>query len=588
MEIDRKADVKGRLAKAEIAKWEPPSSAGYVGSRACAECHAEIAESFSAHPMARSVSRIEPDAEEAALPAEKRRVAGNQRVLSVEMQGGQMRHHEQMFDAAGKEIYDQAVTIEYSVGSGRRAKAYLHRRGSLLFMSPLNWYTQTGQWDLAPGYAKDDPRRFERRVTDECLSCHVGRIAPVGRSLNRYEDPPFHELSIGCENCHGPGEKHVALRRADPAAAAAAETIVNPAHLDPARRESVCNQCHLQGAVRVPRYGRSDLDFRPGRNLEEIWTAFDQGSGISGDRTRSVSHVQQMRESRCYKESAGRLGCTSCHDPHRVPAENEQLKFYRERCLRCHSDKSCAAPPERREEQGDSCILCHMPPRQASNVAHVTQTDHRVVRIATTRADDVREGGDVLVFFDRADLRLEDWERDRAWGLAAWKHLSKLGKQRPTQLIRILEGVLEWVPDDGIVLTAIGNMAVENRLNDLARDRFEEARNIPESEEAALSGLLDLYYLAAEKEKALKCADRLIEIDPSDARVYSLRADILATMGQKAEGIAEARHALELNPTLLPVRQWLIEALREAGQRDEQRDEEHILRRMQEARPPPE
>jgi len=368
------------------------------------------------------------------------------------------------------------------------------------------------------------------------------------------------------------------------------DVIVNPARLDPERRESVCNQCHLQTAARIPRYGRSDLDFRPGQRLEEIWTPFDQGSGVSDDgRTRSVSHVQQMRESRCFVQSAGRFGCTSCHDPHRVPSETEQAGFYRERCLRCHAETSCSAASQRRLEQADSCIACHMPKREASNVSHVTQTDHRVVRTAArTRPGDNRDAtDDVLSFFDRADLRLPDWERDRALGLAAWKHLSKTGQQRPAELVPLLARVLEQVPADGTVLTAIGSIATENGRADLARGYFERAHSIPAAEEAALSGLLDLYYVASEKKPALECANRLLEIDRGDARAHALRADILAALGRPLEGIEAARQALKYNPTLVPVRQWLVKALRDAGRDDEQRDQEEILRRMQHARTPP-
>jgi hypothetical protein len=582
------------------AAWEPPSTQGYAGSQACAACHAEISESYRTHPMSRSVSRVELNSEDDVGHGPPAQVAGKQRVLEVEIRDGAMRHHERMFDARGEQIYDQAVTMEYSVGSGRRANAYLHRRGGLLFMSPLNWYTQSQKWDLAPGYAQDDPRRFDRRITDECLGCHAGRVAPVGRSLNTYRDPAFHEMSIGCENCHGPGQQHIERQQSGPAAAALAEVIVNPARLDPERRESVCNQCHLQAAARIPRYGRSDLDFRPGERLEQIWTSFDQGGGVTEDgRTRAVSHVQQMRESRCFAHSDGRFGCISCHDPHRVPPVQERAAFYRERCLKCHQAASCAADIELRLEKDDSCIACHMPAREASNVAHVTQTDHRVVRnAAQPRRDDPHDSAsrdsagpdaadEVLAFFDRADLRLADSERDRALGLAVWKHLSKTGRQRPVDLIRLLERVREQVPDDGTVLIALGSLGTEHGLSDLARGCLEEARGIPAAEEAAVSGLLDVYYLASDRKQALECADRLLEIDPGDARAHALRADILAALGRSSEGIEAARQSLRYNPTLVPVRQWLVRALRDAGRDVEQREQEQIIRRMQQARPPP-
>lgn len=571
---------------APAADWRSPPNDGFVGSRACQECHAEIAEAYSSHPMSRSISPAAPDSEQIEVRWQAGELPGRQRTLWVELRDGGLWHHERMRDSAGQEIYDQAVKMDYAVGSGRRARAFLFRRGEFLYMSPLNWYTQARGWDLAPGYLPDDPRRFDRRVTDECLSCHAGRVAGVGRSSQKHAGQAFDEMAIGCENCHGPGREHVALRRSERAEERGADTIVNPARLDPERRESVCNQCHLQAAARVPRYGRSDLDFRPGNRFDEIWTALDHGSGISSDgRTRAVSHVQQMRESRCYAASDGRLGCTSCHDPHRVPPAGERAAFYRAKCLACHEDGACRAPREKRQRQDDSCIACHMPARAATNVSHVTQTDHRVIRAPTAGPVAKPAGGDALSFFDRADLRLEEWERDRALGLGAWKVLSKTARPQAQELLRLLQSVLERVPEDGAVLIAIGSLAAENGLADLARESFERARRLREFEEPAVSGLLDVYYLASKLEQALECADRLVKIDPADARAQSLRADILASLGRRSEGIAAARRALELNPTLLLVRQWLAGALREAGKMDESREEEQIIRRMQGARP---
>jgi hypothetical protein len=580
--------VAGLSPGADRRAWQPPPVEDYVGSEACAACHGEIAASYRSHPMSRSIRRVDAESNAGLPHGEESRVDGTQRILEVEMVEGTMRHHERMLDESGAAIYDQAVPMEYVVGSGRRAMAFLHRRAKLLFMSPLNWYSRSRRWDLAPGYRPDDPRRFDRRVTDECLSCHAGRVAPAGRSLNAYERPAFHELSIGCENCHGPGRRHVALCQSDPSAGREADPIVNPARLDDARRESVCNQCHLQAAARVPRYGRNDLDFRPGQEFEEIWSVLDDEESLSDDgRTRAVSHVQQMRESRCYAESGGRFGCISCHDPHRVPPETERAAFYRHRCLQCHGVGACALPAERRQEQEDSCIACHMPAREASNVAHVTQTDHRVIRrVAPASPGKPAHGPGGLVFFDRGDRRLEPWERDRALGLAAWKYLSKKGVPRPADLVAFLEDILDKVPDDGKVLTALGSIAAENQQTDQARRFYERALPIPEAEEAALSGLLDLYYYyrAAERDRALQYADRLLEIDPGDARVHAIRADLLGMMARQDEAIEAARRALEFNPTLLPVREWLAEALRKAGRGDQQREQEQIIQRMKTAR----
>ena len=48
-----------------------------------------------------------------------------------------------------------------------------------------------------------------------------------------------------------------------------------------------------------------------------------------------------MKKSRCFLESGGRLDCTSCHDPHELPAREERTEFYRQQCLACHETNGC-------------------------------------------------------------------------------------------------------------------------------------------------------------------------------------------------------------------------------------------------------
>ena len=166
----------------------------------------------------------------------------------------------------------------------------------------------TGRWDLSPGYAGKNNIELAKPIEEPCLYCHASRAQPVAKTQNGYLDPPFLEGGVGCERCHGSGQKHVKTHR----------DIVNPAKLDAARRDSICQQCHLTGAARVPRPGRGVGTFRPGDLLSDHLTVFVKEQA-SGERA-ATDHSEQLARSKCKLASGDRMWCGTCHDPHSRPA----------------------------------------------------------------------------------------------------------------------------------------------------------------------------------------------------------------------------------------------------------------------------
>ena len=159
----------------------PPTS-GYVGSTACRDCHEEIHDTFARHPMGKSISRtgqassMEDYTDKSSFSRGgfdyDARVKPASRGDVMEA----FHHRESLRGQDGKLVFQQGVNIDFTVGSGSRGRSYLFQRGSLLFQSPLTWYVKKGIWDLAPGYRSADHLRFERRVDDDCLSCHTGQV----------------------------------------------------------------------------------------------------------------------------------------------------------------------------------------------------------------------------------------------------------------------------------------------------------------------------------------------------------------------------------------------------------------------------
>jgi predicted CXXCH cytochrome family protein len=143
--------------------------------------------------------------------------------------------------------------------------------------------------------------------------------------------------------------------------------------------------------------------------LEDVFVVLTGNDRVDErGRHQVVSHVEQMRSSRCYVGSEQALGCTSCHDPHFEPEPEARDAWYRDQCARCHADQPCSlgleeqtAPPA-----DGSCIHCHMPSLGGSDVPHTAQTDHRIIRDHRRGADasPSPQPGEPLAVFDGAEL----------------------------------------------------------------------------------------------------------------------------------------------------------------------------------------
>ena len=146
-----------------------------------------------------------------------------------------------------KVVSQNEAEARYVIGSGEQAMAFLLEKGDgYLFESPITWYSRKQKWDLSLVTSTTTSISRVRQTRLPLLSFQPVRSRR--RDRRRYRQPIFLGHGIGCERCHGPGELHVSrpeqMDKDLP-------NIVNPAKLQPALRESVCQQCHLQGDIRI-------------------------------------------------------------------------------------------------------------------------------------------------------------------------------------------------------------------------------------------------------------------------------------------------------------------------------------------------
>lgn len=320
------------------------SAQEFAGSRACTPCHAAVAARYAKSGMGRSLSPA------GALPEAKVEAPALGRTFDVFTRNGKLWQRE---SGAG---FSSEHELAYAIGSGTHGVSFAVKRGDHLFQAPLSWYSRTKSWELSPGYEHAD-YAFNRPIAAGCIACHAARPRPVAFASGRFEDPPFAEMAIGCENCHGAGKKH--------AQSARASDIVNPAKLPRARAEEICMNCHQGGDARVLMPGKVETDVRPGGRLSDVVAIFQ---APRNQETDLLQHHEAMRESTCFQKSST-LSCHTCHNPHAAKTDHNAT------CAGCHKTLAVTHPKERTD-----CAGCHMPKREVGFIAHSALTNHRISR----------------------------------------------------------------------------------------------------------------------------------------------------------------------------------------------------------------
>ncbi|MGI8979224.1 MAG: tetratricopeptide repeat protein [Pirellulaceae bacterium] len=475
----------------------------------------------------------------------------------AEKVGDTVLHHEFGTDSQGRVIYDRKVPVSLAIGSGTRGKTYATNRDGILLQSPISWYSpKGGYFELSPGYENvaTNPR-FSRRIMEECLVCHIGRMEFDPDVPDKLILPYFHEIAIGCERCHGPGEKHVQAQQAgrisspDP-------TIVNPARLPVRERESVCYQCHLHGDYRRVRYGRHARDFRPGMALEEIFCVLVKKASPSV-AFKSVSQVEQMRESVCFQSNPEKLGCISCHNPHVWPEPLRRDEYYRGRCNECHAERGCSLPANQRAEKADSCIACHMPRATAKDVVHASQTDHRVLKnppAAQARGSETAAANSLqaLRFFAESEQRLPAWEVQRTRGMMLAS--GRTSEDPSENAVSVLLPLTSVAPDDGPLLQALGGAYLRQEDHAQARKWLEKAVALEPQNEQARASLALACVGMRDLDAAKEHISEVVKLNPYVAKNFSMQAKILAQRGEFEPALRAAEKVVELDPTQTELR----------------------------------
>lgn len=408
----------------------PAASAVFVGSDACALCHPDAVTDAAATAHANALTGI------TGAPAE-----GFVATLTVPL-GSASALLSTVDGVATVTLTDQTGASDawpvagFIGGEARGAVPWAERSGTA-WPLPVAWVAPDparpgfadGGWvagDTAPwfnsagAFAYAGTPSVATSAEANCFACHATGFSltenagVVSMDGVTNTGARWDEAGVGCEACHGAGSEHVSA-----AAGTEAATITNPAHLDAARANDVCSQCH------DARVGNADTPyawsathglFAPGDDIADFGaSAFASWSTGAA----SVPHAQVEELALSKHSTAGwEARCSDCHASHGggYTAETRQSPADNSLCLGCHATLSFEGSleltaahtghpvyvPETVVEEG-RCVGCHMP----STAAQLAWSDasgagdlrsHRMAIIApsATMADFAAAGASEL------------------------------------------------------------------------------------------------------------------------------------------------------------------------------------------------
>ncbi len=391
----------GGLQWAVTLSGKASTKSDYIGEAACLYCHDDKAATHEQTLHASAWADSATDTLLARFTAGERVALGAaQAVLSL--QGGEPTVT--LRDSGGQTL---TLPVAGWIASPSVASVPVAELDAQLYPLPVGWVAaddsrsgypdadaalvpyQTDRWfdeggAFLSGDGQPDPATSAEA---NCLPCHTTGYALSSRSDGGVDMSAtvgggrFIDGSVGCEACHGPGEKHRDARESDKP-----WTITNPALLDPDRAIDVCAQCHsrteaLGSGLPYPFLGDGGT-WQPGEDLADFTTsAADHWPSGAAALTRMQADELALSP---HGDGAPYAGpCFDCHEAHgagtddRGAPASSSLRLAPEDnslCLSCHLGMSFGDDddtvvehtghvfydPEGITETG-RCVACHMP-----------------------------------------------------------------------------------------------------------------------------------------------------------------------------------------------------------------------------------
>jgi predicted CXXCH cytochrome family protein len=387
--------------------------------------------------------------------------------------------------------------------------------------------------------------------------------------------------------------------------------IVNPGKLNSDSGMEVCLQCHLETSNQklphaIVRFNRNPFSYVPGQPLADYEVVFDRAQGNLGS-FEIAQGAYRFRESQCFMKSAGRLRCTTCHNPHDIPRGEQATTHYNQVCLGCHRSvtQASAAGPHKAEA---NCVGCHMPKRRTDDAIHVVMTDHLIARRPpagdllaekSERAETSSYQGEVIPYYPSKLASTADNELTIA--VAQVREQSNLTKGLPllaaqiekyhpdqpayyaelaqgylaagnaTSAIRLFEEAAKRDPQSAFRLIEWGDALMKDGQWTVAEAKLRRATELAPDDPRAWGRLGWTLWQQNRAGEARAALEKGIGLDPEVPELHNNLGLLLWGTGDRAEAEKEFRAALRIQPGVAEWRLTLGRVLASQGQTPEAR-----------------
>ena len=373
----------------------PPASqpvATFAGSRKCMDCHRAEYDKWlnSHHDRAMEVARDET-------------VLGDFNNAAVEFHGVTSRFYRKdkkfLVHTQGPDGKMGEFEITHTFGWHPLQQYLVPFPGGRLQCLPIAWDAREKQWYHLYPDAPIDPSDWlywthaGQNWNGMCAECHSTNLKKNYAPQSDAYKPPWSEIDVSCEACHGPGSRHVQWAELPDMArpqTANYELVVKAKGMDSREQVELCAPCHSRRAILgdythaeaelldslLPSLLAPDLYFSDGQILEEVY--------VYGSFTQSKMYDRNVR-------------CSDCHDVHSI----KRVKEGNGLCLQCHRaaiyDSKAHHFHKNKGEKGEpikstdgrvlfdvgsgaECVQCHMPERPYMVIDYRADHSFRIPR----------------------------------------------------------------------------------------------------------------------------------------------------------------------------------------------------------------